>query len=224
MYNIVLIVVPAEAFVAAGQFFLPYGLRLQDDSAFVRQVTGTNFNIADRGVQFGFESGPWSTQVSVTNGNGGASETDTGKLVSLVASYVQPGWRVGASFSNNDTDLGDRQMQNLFAGIRTGPVAWLFEIDLIADMDSGASDTDSIAGLLEANWLVRRGHNLRLSYDYFDPDDDISENHQVRYSLVREYTPAQFLQGRVGARIYDGVPQVDAQNRDEIFVELHGFF
>jgi len=34
----------------------------------------------------------------------------------------------------------------------------------------------------------------------------------------------QFLQGRIGARSYDGTPQVDDQNRDEFFLELHGFF
>jgi len=34
----------------------------------------------------------------------------------------------------------------------------------------------------------------------------------------------QFLQGRLGARIYDGIPQVNLQNRDEFFAELHGFF
>jgi hypothetical protein len=34
----------------------------------------------------------------------------------------------------------------------------------------------------------------------------------------------QFLQGRIGVRSYDGIPQVDTQNRDEFFLELHGFF
>ena len=211
-------------FVSAGQFFLPYGLRLQDDSAFIRQVTGANFNVADRGVQFGFESGPWSTQLSVTNGSGGGPETDSGKQVSIVANYVRPGWRIGGSLSSNNSDAGDRQMQNVFAGIRTGPLSWLFEIDLITDEPPGLSDSDAIAALVEANWSLSRGQNLKVSYDYFDPDNDFSEDHQVRYSVVWEYTPMQFLQGRVGARIYDGIPQIDAQNRDEFFVELHGFF
>ena len=210
--------------LAAGQFFLPYGLRLQDDSAFIRQVTGVNFNNSDRGLQAGYESGPWSTLLSLTNGNGGASENDTGKQVSFIANYVVSRWRAGVSFNFNDSDAGDRQMQNLFFGLKTGPIAWLAEIDWINDDLPAGADRDSLAGLVEANWLVGKGHNLKLSYDYHDPDDGISEDHQARYSVIWEHTPMQFLQGRVGIRIYDGIPQVDAQNRDEIFIELHGFF
>ena len=208
----------------AGQFFLPYGLRLQDDSAFIRQFTGVNFTNPDRGVQFGYESGAWSSQISITNGSGGGTETDTGKQLSFVTNYVQPLWRVGASFNTNDADAGDRQMQNVFFGLKTGSVVWLLEADLISDDLPGGITQDSVTGLVEANWLFRKGHNLKLSYDYFDPYVDISENHQVRYSLVWEYTPFQFLQGRFGVRIYDGIPQVDFQNRDEFFAEIHGFF
>lgn len=208
----------------AGQFFLPFGLRLQDDTAFIRQVTAVNFTIPDRGVQAGFESGPWSMQLAVTNGSGGGSEIDSGKLLSAIVSFVKPWWRAGASISSNNSDFGDRQMQNLFFGITTGPIAWLAEADLIVDDLPAGSTRDAIAGLFEANWQIKRGHNLKISYDYFDPDNDLSEDHQVRYSLIWEYTPMQFLQGRVGARVYDGIPQIDFQNRDTYFVEIHGFF
>lgn len=211
-------------YFAAGQFFLPYGLRLQDDTAFIRSTTGVNFTIADRGVQFGYEAGPWSSQLSVTNGTGGGAEVDSGKQVSLVANYVRPRWRAGVGFNANNTDFGDRQMQNIFFGLRTGPIAWLAEADLITDETPGSADRDSFAGLVEGNWLWRRGHNLKFTYEYFDPNDDVSEDHQVRYSLVYELTPMQFLQGRFGARIYDGIPQSNLQNRDEFFAELHGFF
>lgn len=210
--------------VAAGQFFLPYGLRLQDDSAFVRRVTGINFTNPDRGVQVGYESGPLSTILSLTNGSGGAAESDTGKQASLLATYVRPGWRLGLSLNTNDSDAGDRQMQGLFAGLKTGPVAWLAEADWIRDDAPFDGHTDSLAGLLEANWLFLRGHNLKLSWDYHDPDVDIDENREARWSAVWEYTPMQFLQSRLGVRVYDGIPQVDQQNRTEAFLELHGFF
>jgi len=211
-------------FLAAGQFFLPYGLRLQDDTAFVRQVTGINFTVPDRGVQFGYESQSWTTQLSVTNGSGGGSETDKGKQVSLVTSYVRPRWRVGASINFNDADVGDRQMQNIFVGFKTGQIMWLAEADLITDDTPNSPERDSTAGFVEANWMLRRGHNIKLSYGYFDPDNDVNEDHQARYSVVWEYTPMQFLQGRFGARFYDGIPQSDVQNRDEFFAEIHGFF
>jgi len=209
---------------AAGQFFLPYGLRLQDDTAFIREATGVNFNNPDRGLQVGYESGPWSTMLSLTNGNGGVADNDTGKQVSFIANYVVDRWRAGLSFNVNDDDLGDRQMQGLYFGLRTGPIAWLAEADWINDDLPLVGERDSLAGLAEANWLFAKGHNLKISYDYFDPDDDIDEDHQARYSIVWEHTPMQFLQGRIGARSYDGPSQIDAQNRDEFFIELHGFF
>jgi hypothetical protein len=210
--------------LVAGQFFLPYGLRFQDDTAFVRQVTGTNFTNPDRGLQAGYQSGPWSTQLSLTNGTGGGSETDTGKQASWVAQYIRQGWRAGASVNFNDADAGDRQMQNVFVGVRTGPLAWLAEIDLIRDDLPGGDEQDAIAGYVEANWLFRRGHNLKIAHDYFDPDDDQDEDHIVRWSLLWEYFPMQFLQFRLGARVYDAPPQDNLRNRDEFFVEIHAFF
>lgn len=210
-------------FVIGGQFFLPYGLRLQDDTAFVRLVTGTNFASPDRGVQLGFEDGPWSTQFAVTNGSGGGAEIDDGKQFSGVARYLGSRWLIGASASANDADGGDRDMQGLFGGLRTGPVAWLAAVDRINDDLPAGGSQDRLAGYVEANWLFARGHNLKFAWDYFDPDDDTDEDHNVRWSLLWEYTPMQFLQLRSGARIHDGVREDDLLNRDEYFIEVHGF-
>jgi hypothetical protein len=210
-------------FVAAGEFYLPYGLRLQDDTAFVRQATGINFANTDRGVQGGYNFGAWSAIASFTDGSG-AGRDGAADQISLVSSYMQATWRAGISVNLTDDDAGDRTMFGFFGGLRTGPVAWLAEIDSISDDVSPGVTVDAFAGLLEANWTIRDKNNLKFSYDYLDPNNDISEDHQVRYSLVWEHSPIQFLQVRLGYRLYDGIPQVDAQNRKVFFAELHGFF
>ncbi|MGB5346040.1 MAG: hypothetical protein WBN23_07745, partial [Woeseia sp.] len=96
-------------FLAGGEFYLPYGLRLQDDSAFVRQASGINFANTDRGVQGGYNSGAWSTIASVTDGSG-AGRDGAGNQFSLVSSYVQANWRAGVSANVNNDDAGDRAM------------------------------------------------------------------------------------------------------------------
>ena len=81
-----------------------------------------------------------------------------------------------------------------------------------------------MVGLLEANWTIAQGHNLKVTGEFFDPDRDVSHDYQDRFSVVWEYTPFQFLQLRVGARNYDGIPQNDGQNRRLVFVQINGYF
>jgi len=208
-------------YVQGGKFFLPYGLRLQDDDAFIRQVTGINFNTPDIGWQVGYEQGKWSAQFAVTRGSAGGPELDSGKQYSLRVAHVTNKWRVGGSFNFNDSKFGDRQMQNIFGGLRTGRVAWLAELNYIIDDGTPTGQRDSLVSLLEANVMLKKGHNLKFTFEYYDPDNDVSEDEQTRSSLVWEYFPIQFLQTRLGYRTYDGIPQNPAQNREELFLELH---
>jgi hypothetical protein len=103
-------------------------------------------------------------------------------------------------------------------------VAWLGELDLVSDDGYLEGRRRQLATLLEANWLVRQGHNLKLTSEFFDPDLRVSNDHKVRYSLVYEYTPIGFVQLRAGYRRYGGIPQIDFDNRQQTFVELHGYF
>jgi len=219
-------------YVKAGQLYLPFGIRLQDDGAFTRQVTGINFATPDRGVEFGIETAQWTAQLAITNGTAGGPATPNGKQFSARVERVTPRWRAGASFNFDDSskgttatgiELGKRQMQNVFAGLRTGPVAWLVEGDYIID-NTLVPNRKQTVGLVEADWRLRPGQNLKLTAEYFDPDTDVSNDYQDRFSLVWEYTPFQFAQLRVGVRNYDGIPQNDLQNQRLVFVQVNGYF
>lgn len=210
--------------IRAGEFFLPYGLRLQDDDAFVRQVSGINFNTPDTGWEVGYKKGRWSGQLAVTRGTAGGPEIDSGKQYSLRVGRVTQNWQAGGSLNLNDSSAGDRQMQNIFAGIRTGPVTWLAEIDYIINDGTSTGRRTTRATLLEANYGYRQGHNLKATFEWLDPDDDVSEDQQNRASLVWEYTPIQFTQIRIGYRDYGGIPQNPGQNRRQLFAEFHVAF
>lgn len=211
-------------YVKAGQFYLPFGWRLQDNTAFTRTVPGINMDTPDNGVELGWEGGRWSAQLAVSNGNGGGNETDNSKQVSTQAMYVHALWRLGAAANFNNTNGGNRRAYGVFGGLRTGPVAWLGEADLVTDDSFADGKRKLVAGLLEANWLIARGHNLKLTAEWFDPDRNVSEDQQTRWSVLYELTPIQFLQLRLGARFYEGIPQNDLQNRRLYFAQLHGFF
>ncbi len=211
-------------YVKAGQMYLPFGLRLEDDTAFVRQVPGISFDTPDNGVELGLESGPWSAQIAVSNGAAGGPETGSGKQWSLRGEHVASAWRVGASYNFNDAGETERHLGALHAGLRTGPIAWLAEVDYIEDRGLPGGDQRRWVGLIEGNWMPRRGHNLKVTAETFEPDTENDDDEQDRYSLVYEYVPFQFLQLRGGIRIYDDVAGVDAQNRRFGFIELHGFF
>ena len=81
-----------------------------------------------------------------------------------------------------------------------------------------------MASLVEADWKLSQGHNLKFAFEFLEPNRDVDEDEQTRSSLLYEWSPIQFVQIRAGLRLYDGIPQNDLQNRKQAFVQLHGFF
>jgi hypothetical protein len=209
-------------YIKGGQFYLPFGWRLQDQTAFVRQVSGINMTTPDKGIELGYEHAAWSAQFDVTNGAANAS-TGSGYQITTQVVYTKPIWRVGIAGSSTQSNVGDRRVGGLFAGLKTGPIAWLAEGDFVRD-ESLPGGRTLAAGLVEGDWRILKGHNLKLTAEYQDPDRSVSNDQQTRYSLVYEYTPLPFLQLRAGYRRYFGIPQNNAQNQQVILMELHGYF
>jgi hypothetical protein len=210
--------------VKAGQMFLPFGLRLEDDQTFVRQRSGINFTTPDDGVELGLELPRWSAQAAFSNGTAGAGSQPGKDQTSLSMAYVRSRWRVGTSVNINEDPLGDREMLAVFAGLKTGPVSWLAEVDSISDDLTGGGSSDIEATLFEGNWRLREGHNLKFSYEFLDPSDLVGDDEQERYRVVWEFSPFQLFQTRVGLTSYNGVPNQPQTNRTELFLESHVYF
>jgi hypothetical protein len=212
-------------YLKGGQLYLPFGLRLQDQSAFVRQVIGINMATPDQGVEFGWLKGHWDAQLAESNGTAGGAGTSHGKQSSAQLVWVDGLWRLGAAANdNNATAAGRKSAWGLFGGLKTGPVAWLGEADLIDDRSLPGGGVKRLATLLEANWTFARGHNLKITGEYLDPNRRVAHDGETRWSLLYELTPVQFVQLRAGVRYSDGIPQLDSEHTRRYFVELHGFF
>ncbi|MBS1201102.1 MAG: hypothetical protein H6R27_1780 [Proteobacteria bacterium] len=211
-------------YLKAGRMYLPFGWRLEDDNALVRQLSGINMQAPDEGVEVGLELDSWSAQLALSNGSAGGPETDDGKQLVTRIEVVWPAWRFGVSGLVNDADAGTRTAVGLFAGMRLGPTNWLAEADYVDDEGLGADGRQLLASLIEANWQIVRGHNLKITYEWLDPDTDVDEDEQSRSSVVYEWSPIEFVQVRAGVRQFDGPSQIETQNRTQIFLQLHGYF
>ncbi|HUA88544.1 MAG TPA: hypothetical protein VL994_03875 [Steroidobacteraceae bacterium] len=215
-------------YLKGGQMYLPFGLRLEDQTAFVRQVTGINMTTPDQGVEAGWERGNLDAQLALSNGTAGGAPTGNGKQESLQLQYVTSRFRIGGAANfNGSSSQGSRDAFGIFGGLKTGPVAWLAEADIVNDhsLPSGpGGGSRRLATLIEGNWSPARGHNLKVTYEYQDPDREVPNDQATRWSFVYELTPIQFLQLRFGARLNDGIPQLPTEHLKLYFVQLHGFF
>ena len=219
---------PGKFYVKAGRFFAPYGWRLLDDEAFIRASTGFTFQSPDDGVEIGWEPGNWSTSLAVTNGNGGATDDNTNKRVSLVSGWTQPRFRLGGSFASNKQGDVSSLLGGLLAGLKLGNrLVALGELDVGRDEDDMTGATNRrVTGFGEADLLVGKGMNLKTAFDYQDPDTSHSGDEVNRVTLGAEYFVTQYLQLRLLWRRTDRPPEVRGvffEDDREALLELHLF-
>ncbi|MDE2367905.1 MAG: hypothetical protein KGN16_02955 [Burkholderiales bacterium] len=210
-------------YLKAGQFYLPFGWRLQDNQAFVREVSGIGMTTPDRGVELGLERDGWSAQLVWSDGPGNQGRV-SGHQVTAQVVKVASWWRIGVATASTVSTAGNRRVDGLFGGLHLGPLVWFGEIDRVRDAGYPEGTRSLLAALGEVDWPFAPGFNLKLTGEYFDPDRHVAHDEKVRRSLVLEYAPLPFMQWRAGIRRYIGIPQNDIDNRKLAFVEWHLLF
>ena len=212
----------AHWYAKAGRMYLPFGLRLQDQQAYTRQVAGINMDTPDNALELGWQQRKWEAQFALSGGLAGGSSANSGLQYGLQLVRVVDRWRVGAGLDRNDNAAARSRSAALFAGLRTARLAWLAEVDLVQAARSNASDAQFAAALLECNWHVAPGINLKLTGEWLDPDRRRPDDLQQRHSVVFEYTPFPYIQLRAGARSASAAQSSAADSR-QAFFEVHAY-
>ncbi len=214
-------------YAKAGKFFLPSGLRILDDDEFIRDQTGFTLLRPDQGVEVGIEPGPFSVIVSVTNGNGGAAENNSGKQVTGTAAWVRRKLRLGASVSRNTQAGRNADVLGGFGGVQLGPVSLLGEVDLVRGASGEGPDVDQFVAYGEGNVLVRQGINAKVTYGFHDRNVDRAEDERIRARLGLEVFPLPYFQLSGFYVVRDDIPAslpLALPQQDQVILELHLFF
>jgi hypothetical protein len=209
---------PAGTFVKFGRMLMPYGYRLMDDEAFVRNFTGYTYSNSSLAYELGFEPGPLSLVTNITQ----TKWVSVGSLV-FTGLPVLRTLRVGGSYSRELTKEyeGKKGSYGVFAGTTLGMFTFLGERDYTKD-----EGINKIEDYFEVDFLPLRGLNFKATYESYWPTREIpqAKNNQTRTVLGVEPFIMQFLQIGLYYRKNDWIPQSTANNQDQIVGRMHVFF
>lgn len=224
---------PWKIYVKAGRFFPGWGLKLEDDGAFVASTSGLNFNRTLSGIEIGRSALGWNWNASISEGGDkfhmlvlGSGSYVWGKTGPLGGSMI------GASIAYSEPDDLRSLSYAIYGGFSIANLTMLAQGSLL-DSQSDASDTlgnpyvdDNSAWVayVEADYLLLGWLNAKAAFDWHDPDDSGGEDAQNRVSLGLEAFLDRFLQVRTFYRVHNGPEDMLAANRDTLTLEAHLLF
>lgn len=235
-------VLPWNGYVKAGRMFLPYGLQLQDDTAFIRGgsngsiTSGFSFNEQQAAFELGLEPGPFTLVAAVSDGssNDRDLQVTTTESVLLTDLPVVRSLLLGNSFSragppaSGDHGTNETIVFGFFVGSNLGRLTYLGEADFRSDR-SPQTNNRTVGRFIaygEGDYLFLGWLNMKVALDYSDSDGNVNDvdDNENRVSVGLEPFLNRFLQPRLFYRVSNGVRNNPTHNQSIILAEIHAFF
>ncbi|HYB99030.1 MAG TPA: hypothetical protein VEC57_07815 [Candidatus Limnocylindrales bacterium] len=241
-------ILPWDTYIKAGRFFPGFGLRFEDDFAFVNSATGFNFSRTLNGVEIGRSALGWNWNLSASEGG------NKFNFVALINGMYMwdkfgpfNGALLGASFvraestfkpaarlpedPRPDTLHLDSYTYALYGGFSIGDLTVALQGSLI-DSEEAVTDTrpsfvddnDAWIAYVEANYLLFDWLNVKGAFDWHDPNNSDGADVRNRVSIGLEPFLDRFLQLRLFYRVYNGPEDEPQTNQDTLTLEGHLFF
>ncbi len=224
---------PFDGYLKAGRMLLPFGIRVWDDEAFIRQVTGFNFDNQDLGVELGIEPANTSLNVSISNGTQGARDNNQAKAISALGSVFLGRVVVGGSVAINKSQGIRRLALGPFASAHLGPLTAMAEVDWLRDQ--GSAEQEQLVTYTSVDCWVRKGLNFRLRYDFHDPyfrykapgatkAEKLAQDERYRLTVGMDALLSPNLSTSAHYHVQKSVPQDLRGNTDSFVLAVHAFF
>jgi hypothetical protein len=225
-------ILPGNGHIKVGKFVPNYGLKLDDHRAYVRQFTGfsaevdpTRSSFVLTGGEVGFAPGPINIVGGVYNaadGSGigtGNNKAFLGRVEGMFKASEDVHVGLGGNVFTKMNASGTRT--TLFGGF--GSLSYqdltiLGEADLIQNKLAGTKTTGLVT-FVEVDYVVTPGLDLKIGYDFYDPDKDLKTGSLSKYNIGLEFFPISGVEVRPIYRIVKDEP-IDIKN-DEFQLLVH---
>jgi hypothetical protein len=198
---------PYQAYARVGRFIPPFGTRLDDHTSLIRrelELDGASLHSRVTGAELGLAPNyPYlnaavfrPNQKEILSGADPNNELDPsfwgvdGLGAALSAGWRDLGWSLGGSAmlrrraleDGGDTDtLGLQGSFNPWFYSDSVPLTFMAEYDIgWRQRELSGKTAQHTAAYAELDWLPYNGLNLRLKYDFADPDAEVKEDHLHR--------------------------------------------
>jgi hypothetical protein len=219
-------ILPANGHIKIGKFTPNYGLKLDDHRAYVRQYTGFSAEVDPSrasfvltGAEVGFSPGPLTVMGGVYNsvdgfGAGtGNNKAVLGRVEGMFTLTEDVHGGIGGNvFSKKIAGDITTTLLGGFGSFSFGDLTLLGEADFIK-VKNPASDVTGLATFVELNYVLTPGVDLKLGYDFYDPDKDLKTGSLSKYSVGLEFFPLPGVEIRPVYRFVKDEP-VDVKNNE----------
>ncbi len=198
---------PYALYGKVGRFRLPFGLRQDDHTSYIRSVDFLPYNSQadDAGIELGAAGTKYFGQLSFTNGSGTISgeraQTFAGK-VGMAGQHLAAGISGFHQFLESSAASDDRWAAYAMS-------TWE-RFTALGELGGGQTTSqDSLgarrlyAAFAELDYRAARGINIRTKYDVLDPNRDLSGDRFRRWLIEVDVAPVPFTELKLSFRVHD---------------------
>jgi len=196
---------PHDLYAKLGRFRLPFGLRQDDHTSYVRSIDFLPYNSQadDAGIEVGGAGPTYFGQLSFTNGSGTISGERAQTLAAKIGTGRKPISAGLSGFHQYVEASGARHNRWALYAMST----WQ-KLTFIGEYDGGTTvgfgGTRNLwAAFAELDYRLARGINVRGKFDYLEPNKDASEDLFRRWLVEADFVPVPFAELKLSYRNHD---------------------